>query len=312
MITLSNGYEFEYMAASGALSFDGDGWPHEKYLLSPISRLAGYINPKWEFFNPSLFAVVIKTLTRDKRKGNFHLYWPWGCIRPIFLNGRFVGIVNAVGLTNPGIDSFWQEIAPAIDYGNRAVIASIFSDDMDMAELLEMAHKLNMFEFVALEINVSCPNTKKGIFVRSKKIIEVCESLKNMSRFPLILKLSVVHRTQMNEILPEIQGIIEAISINSIPWKIAFPDIKSPLEQFGGGAVSGKIAQSHTWAFIRQLVKSTDIPVIGCSVWDCLDMVVLKEMGAKAISFGSIFLRYPWCPWRPTRFVKKDMARRGL
>ena len=53
---------------------------------------------------------------------------------------------------------------------------------------------------------------------------------------------------------------------------------------------------------LKKLVKTTSIPVIGPSVWDFSDIEKLRKLGAKAVSFGSVFLKYPW---RPTMFVHK-------
>lgn len=292
MIELSNGHKIKYVAASGALKFNGKGWLHERLLLSPWKRL----------FDPSLFTAVIKTVTREPRRGNFRSYWPWGCIRPIFRDGNIVGIVNAVGLTNPGIDWFCREVGPSINPKKIALVGSILSDDTD--ELVEMARMLNPFNFIALEMNESCPNTKKDLLRNTEKIPARCEAVKKVSRFPLILKLSVIHDIKL--IFPGIEGIIEAIDINSVPWEIIFPDKKSPFAHLGGGGVSGEVAQPHTWKFVKELVEKTSIPVIGPSVWEFDDIQRLRIIGAKAISFGSIFLRYPWSP---TCFVRKDMKR---
>ncbi|MBZ9577795.1 hypothetical protein KJA13_02030 [Patescibacteria group bacterium] len=285
MIELSNGHKIKYVAASGALKFNGKGWLHEWPL-----RWMGLLDP-------SLFTVVIKTLTYYPRKGNYHWYWPLGCIRLIP-----DGVVNAVGLTNPGIDWFCRKVGPSIDCKRIALVASILSDNI--FSLTTMARMLNEFDLVALALNWSCPNTERDFLENTAKIITGCTSVKKVSRFPLILKLSVVH--DIKSILPEVVGIVEAISINSVPWEIIFPDKKSPLAHLGGGGVSGKVAQPHTWKFVEELVEKTSIPVIGPSVWEFDDIQGLRIIGAKAISFGSIFLRYPW---RPTQFVKKDMKR---
>ncbi len=287
MITLSNGHEFEYMVASGALAFDGKGWPWEWPL-------------RWiKLIDLSLFTIVIKTLTRYPRKGNLRWYNPLGCVRP--MRG---GTVNSVGLTNKGIDWWCREIGPKVSRRNISLVGSIFSNEVK--ELTDMAEMLNSFDLVALEINASCPNTGEDLLVNTGKIIESCLAVKKVSRFPLILKVSVVHDVRV--IFAGFnKDIIEAISINSVPWNIIFPEKKSPLAHLGGGGVSGKISQPLTWMLVGDLVCLTDdIPVIGPSVWDFEDIEKLREMGAKAISFGSIFLRYPW---RPTMFVKKDMKR---
>ena len=89
----------------------------------------------------------------------------------------------------------------------------------------------------------------------------------------------------IDEILPNIKELVEAISINSVPWKIVFPDKKSPLDHLGGGGVSGKLAQPHTWEFVRKLVDKTDIPVIGPSVWKYGDIEKLREI-AHTSSFS--------------------------
>lgn len=163
-----------------------------------------------------------------------------------------------------------------------------------------MARSFKDLSIVAIEINPSCPNIPGDVLKNTKRIVESCEKVKKVTSHPLLLKLSVVHK--IDEILPHIKGIIEAISINSVPWRIVFPNKKSPLECFGGGGVSGRTAQPYTFPFVERLTKKTDIPVIGCSVWEFQDIEKLRNLGAKAISFGSIFLRYPW---RPTSFVKK-------
>ena len=281
MITLSNGHRFEYMTASGALGFDGKGWPWEQPL-----RWVG-------LFDPVVFTNVIKTLTLKPRKGNLKWYWPLGCIRP--MRG---GAVNAVGLTNPGIDWWIEKIGPKVDSSRIPLVGSILGEP---AELAIMATILNNYDIVGLEVNASCPNTSDDILRNTEKVVRGCESAKRKSRFPILLKLSVVH--DVEEIVRQAEGMVEAYSVNSVPWNIIFPDRKSPLAKLGGGGVSGKIAQSFTWPLVEKLAGMTSVPVIGPSVWDFEDIVKLRAMGAKAISFGSVFLCYPW---RPTCFVRKD------
>lgn len=284
MIRLSNGHEFKYMVASGALGFGGKGWLWER----PLRRMG--------LIDPSLFTVVIKTLTYESRKGNLRWYNPLGCIRPMW-----GGVVNAVGLTNPGIDWWCENIGPFIDLGGISLVGSILSDDID--ELVDMAIMLDKFKLVALEINASCPNTTEGDLLKNtQKIIDACHAVKKETNLPLILKLSVVH-----DVIPIINGVsdvVEAISINSVPWNVIFPNKISPLKHLGGGGVSGKIAQEHTWRLVRKIVMMHSIDVVAPSIWDYEDIERARRLGAKAISFASVFLPYP-C--RPTSYVKRDM-----
>jgi len=293
MIKLSNGQNLDYVTASGAMAFDGNGWPWEK--------LFGLFFPR--LFNPRLYANVIKTLTLKPRKGNLHIYNPFGCIKPIWKNHKLTGIVNAVGLTNPGIDWWINKIGPKVDSKKNRLIGSIFGTP---DEILQMAGMLNPFDLVALEINVSCPNTGENLGENTAKAVESCRLAKGACRFPIIIKLSVANDAL--RIAQQLSGIVEAISINSVPWKTVFPDRKSPLEHLGSGGVSGKIAQAFEWELIDRLNGVTDIPIIGSGVWDFADIQTLRDnYFVNAISFGSVFIPYPW---RPALFVAQDKKRR--
>lgn len=282
MIRLSNGHIFEYMTASGALGFDGKGWPWEQ----PWRWLG--------LLDPTLFTSVIKTLTLRPMEGNLRWYNPFRCVR--LINN---GVVNAVGLSNPGVNWWCKKIGPSVNSTKIPLVASIFGEP---EELAEMARILNSFDLVGLEINISCPNTETGILQDTAKVIASCKAVKSNSSLPLILKMSVTH--DVSRIVREAENLVEAISINSVPWAIAFPNRQSPLENLGGGGVSGKAAQQFTWDLVKQLTRLTTISIIGPSVWNFDDLSKIRNLGAKAISFGSIFMCHPW---RPTLYVQKEL-----
>jgi dihydroorotate dehydrogenase len=283
MIVFSNGWGAEHFTGSGAMAFDGWGWPWEQPL-----RWLGLLDP-------TQFTNVIKTLTMLPRKGNLRWYNPLGCIRP--MRG---GAVNAVGLTNLGINWWMEEIGPDVDSEKNPLVGSILGE---LDELVAMAKMLNRFDLVALEINASCPNTEADILKNAEKVVRSCRMVKRFSRFPLILKLSVVH--DLEKIVKAVEGIVEAFSINSVPWNVIFPDKKSPLAKLGGGGVSGKIAQPFTWPFAKRLAEMSSVPVIGPGVWDFGDPSKLRALGCKAVSFASVFLCHPWSP---NQIVKQDLA----
>jgi dihydroorotate dehydrogenase (NAD+) catalytic subunit len=287
MITLSNGYSFEYATASGALGLAGKGYLHEQ-----LFKLVGLINP-------ALFLNFGKTPTFGPRKGNFRWWKPWQTIRP--LPG---GALNAFGLRNRGIHWWAENIGPQIDSSKIPFAGSIFGD---ANELREMTAIMNRFDLLAIEINASCPNTETDVLLDSNadKIIVSVKEVKSVARFPVGLKLSVAHQRSAEKILRAVEKDVEFLSVNSVPWAIAFPGRKSPMERFGGGGVSGKIAQPFTWPFAEKLQSITDIPVIAPSVWDFQNIACLREKGFKAFSFGSVFLCHPW---RPTLFVRKEQA----
>jgi len=233
MIRLSSHHSFEYMAASGALAFDGNGWPWEQPL-------------RWvKLLDPKRFTIVLKTVTYGRRKGNLRRFRLFRTVRFLDEKGNSdfrtwwhpEGTVNAVGLTNPGIEYWCQKIAPQVEKSRYHVIASVASDDI--AELQEMAQMLDgRYNLKGLEINASCPNTESELLENAGHVIDAVWAVAEILRMPLILKLSTTH--DYLKIERETRGLIRAISINSVPWNIVFPQKKSPLENLGGRRRIGK------------------------------------------------------------------------
>lgn len=278
------------MVASGALAFDGKGWPWERPLV-----WTGLIKPE-------LFTIVLKTLTLEPRRGNLRWWKPWDCVR--LIPG---GSVNKVGLTNPGIQHWNARVAPKIDYSRLNVVASIYGNQ---EELVDMTHMLNVLPLKAIELNPSCPNTGEGNkFRNTKNIIDAVHAVKRASRHPVLVKVS--YDQDYVGIAQGTEGVAEAISINSVPWASVFPGSESPLWRLekrvkgGGGGVSGIPAQPYNWEVIKRLAMHAHQPVIGCSIMRYEDIRKVKDLGAEAISFGAIHLRTPWAP---TRFVERELA----
>lgn len=288
MITLSNGHVFNYMVASGALGFDGKGWPWER----PLTWLG--------LIKPELFTVVIKTLTRHPRKGNLRWWKPWTCVR--LIPG---GAVNKVGLTNLGIEWWCKRVGPRLDLQRFPIVGSIFGEKQELVEMTEM---LNEFDLVGLEVNVSCPNTGHLMEI-TEIVVDSVKAVKRASRHPIITKVSADQ--DYLTIAQELSGFAEAISLNSVPWNTAFPNSKqTPLWKLekkvggGGGGVSGKPAQAHNWAAVSALAQQGVIPVIAPSIMEFEDIAHVRSLGAHAVSFGAIHLR---TPCKPTSFVQKEM-----
>lgn len=282
MITLSNRHSFEFVAASGALGFDGKGWPWEQPL-----RWVGLLKPE-------LFTIITKSISLKPKRGNLSLLSPWRSVR--LCKG---GAVNAVGLTNPGIDGWLKEIYPQIAKSPWSFVCSIVGEELQ--DYMELAAKLkNCTTLKGIEINASCPNSFGELQGNTQAVIDTAKAMKYMTDLPLILKLSYTH--DYVAIAKAMEGTVEAVSINSVPWPVVYPDKKSPLTNLGGGGVSGKAVQKFTWKMAEELARETKVPVIGASVWDYDDIRKLFGLGVKAVAFGSIFLRYPW---RPTRFIQR-------
>lgn len=301
MIKLSNGRLIEYVIASGALAFDGKGWPWERPLV-----WTGHIKPQ-------LFTTVTKTLTLNPRKGNLRMWKPWTCIRTI--PG---GTVNKVGLTNPGFQWWCEKVAPTIDFEKYPIAVSLWGTP---EECVEMAKKLNSFKkLVALVFNDSCPNTGHGLTGKDASI-STARRIKEVSIHPLLHKLS--EKQDLLGIATGVHGIVEAIKLNSVEIERAFPkgDVRPlwRLEQKvggGGGGVSGEPAQRLNWIAVEAIAQQGLIPVIAPSIKRYEDMKKVRMLGAKAVSFGAIHLpdhpiwRHPLSIWtnpcKPTKFVEEE------
>ncbi len=306
MIHLSNGHTFEYMIASGAMGFDGRGWFWERPLVAlGLMKL-------------ELFTIVLRTLTCEPRLypvSNLSWIRPWtwlpwspySCVR--FLpNG---GAVNKVGLYNHGIEYWYDNIAPTIDFKKNKIVVSVFGT---RHELIQMAERLDYLDdIVGIEVNVSCPNTGHAMDV-ANEVIDSVRLVSQATEHPVIVKVSVDQ-----DYLAISKGLglcAEAISLNSVPWKIAFPSPwhRSPMAEVGklgsgDGGVSGKPAQKENWKAVEVLACQGPIPVIGPSVMEYDDLARVRALGAQAVSFGAIHLR---TPWMSTQIVAREEYEREL
>jgi len=287
MIHLSNGHSFEFAAASGALGFSGKGWRHQKIM--------NWILKKWK---PELavdfkrLTKISKTILRYPKKGH-----PWAV--------RFVenGTLNAIALDNPGVARYCVRYAADIKKSDKLIVSI---GGYNISELLAMVRLLNRCDFVGIEYNASCSNISAeefSNFYNSDLIIEICKILVAEFSHPLLLKLNYLQ--DFLKIARALEGIAQAISLNSIPFSFIYPLKKSPLEKFGGGAVSGKIIQPYNWEMAEELEYKTNIPVIWSSIYDLDDIqrlarkkreIMLQKCGpaVQAISFGSVFLKHFW------------------
>ena len=302
MIELSNGHRLEFVVASGALAFDGRGWPWEWPL-----RWLGLIDPH-------LFTIVIKTLLPEKYKGNLRWSRPWDVVKFISEEGDVInpllalarphlieGVVNAIGLTNSGFDNWFKRDHPIICRNGYKVIVSITEPYGKIEGCLEIVKKLNgLKNVVGVEYNASCPDIDLTLLENAEMVVENCYAIQGVSGLPTLLKLSYVQ--PYLQIAKKVEGVVEAISINSVPWKVVFGEKNSPLVKYGGGGVSGPVAKPFIWKMISELARETSIPVIGAGIWEYEDISRLNTLGAAAYHFGTIFLPYPW---RPTKYVKR-------
>lgn len=280
MIRLSNGYEFTFCVASGALGFDGDG-----YFWEQPFRWLGLLRPKE-------FTIIAKTVTFEPRAGNLVWWHPWTCVK--LIPG---GAVNSVGLTNIGYKAWMRDCFPRARRRGYNMFASIQPVTPDEAAI--MAKEIDLLDqdtLKAIEINLSCPNTKD-----SYDPVAVVKAVRQNCTVPLLAKLGY----DSINLVPLLQDYVEVFSvINTVPWNKVFPDRPSPLACHGlEGGVSGSQIKEIARASLQETKRLTSRPVKSGGGMDSFKEVMIREyLGADAFDLGTIFLR---SPWEPNRIVRQ-------
>jgi len=228
-----------------------------------------------------LGAIVVKGLSLRPRLGN----------PPPRIMETTGGMLNAIGLQNIGVDAFIAEKLPFLREYDVAVIANIYGETYD--EYQKVARKLNSVKGIhALEVNVSCPNVKKGglSFGADPKVAAmVTRKVKEETDLPVIVKLAP-NVTDIGAIAAAVEkagadavSLINTLSGMSVDIRTRAPHLKNITGGLSGPAIK-PVALKMVW----QVVKRVSIPVIGVggilTANDALEFLIL---GAKAVQVGT-------------------------
>lgn len=288
MITIGD-HSFSVGLDSGALGPYGIGWPQE-WLSIWTKRL-----------RPADLPAVTKTFTLNREDGNFRIYKPWQTYRSLG-EGNYH---NAYGLANPGLTSSQARKQISMFCSNVGFpMLSVYTNSLDeTAKIVEIISSLDS-RIKALVINGSCANYNA---LPSDLIIEIAREFSTTSNLPVILKLS--YDQEYIEIARELEGIIAAIQVtNSIKWATVFPNEPSPMEDFGGGAVSGPIIHRFTIECVTGLRKAGyGGQIIASGGIDSLLSAMLSfGAGANAIFVASAIHDNPTLPHSIADFYKSN------
>ncbi len=200
------------------------------------------------------------------------------------------GMMNAVGLQNPGIDVFCERDIPFLrQYDTNIIVNVCGRSEEDYCEVVE---RLASEDVDMLEINISCPNVKEGgiAFGQNPKAAEaITKAVKKYAKQPVIMKLSP-NVTDITEMAKAVEaGGADAVSlINTLTgMKIDINRKQFVLANKTGG-VSGPIVKPVAVRMVYQVANAVKIPVIGMggiSTWE--DAVEFILVGASAVSVGT-------------------------
>ena len=245
------------------------------------------------FSNADVGAVCLKGTTGKARLGN----------APHRVCETPGGMLNAIGLQNPGVDRVILDILPTLDFGETRFIANVSGSSVE--EYYEVTRKFDDSPVDAIEINISCPNVKEGGVafgndpVMSARVVETCRKATDK---PLITKLS----PNQTDIQANARGCIEAGTdafavINTLMGMAIDIENRTPVIGNNQGGLSGPAIKPIALLKVHQVFQvSRDhgIPIIGQGgVTSPDDAIEFLIAGASAVGIGTALFYDPLiCP----------------
>ena len=261
-----------------------------------------------DYFDPNkLGAIVLKGLTMEIRPGN---------------SGSRIaetpaGMLNSVGLENPGIDVFEKVTLPEIKkHINVPLVANINGKILEeYVELTERLDKLD--EIKILELNISCPNVKDGgmAFGANPEMARiVTREVRKVTKKPLIVKLSpnVTDIVQIAKITEE-EGADGLSLINTLLGMSIDLNTGKPVLGNIYGGLSGPAVKPVALRMIHQVSQAVSIPILGMGgIMNTEDAVEFFMAGASTISVGTAFFSNPMVALEIKEGLQKYCEEKGL
>ena len=258
--------------------------------IIPASGVFGYGREYEEFYSLSeLGGIATKGTTGTKRTGN---------LAPRIAETP-AGMLNSVGLQNPGIDYFIQNELPNLMTKNTVILANIAGSTPE--ECAEVAEKLDNTDVHMIELNISCPNVKQGgaAFGTSCDMAEqVTAAVRKATKKPLIVKLSP-NVTSITEIAKAVESAgADAVSlINTLLGMRIDIHTRRPVLRNNVGGLSGAGIFPVAVRMVWQTANAVKIPVIGMGgVNTGEDAIELMMAGASAVQVGMAVFTDPYAP----------------
>ncbi len=226
------------------------------------------------------------------------------------------GMLNAIGLQNPGIDVFCDRDIPFLKQFDTKIIVNVCGKSVE--DYLEVVDRLSVEEAVAmLEINVSCPNVKEGAIAFGQKadaLYNITSEIKKHAKQPIIMKLSpnVTDITEMAK-AAEAAGADALSMINTITgMKIDIHRRKFALANKTGG-MSGPAIKPVAVRMVYQAAHAVNIPIIGMGgIANAEDAIEFILAGATAVSVGAMNFVNPYTTVEVVKGIEEYMRQYGV
>ena len=225
------------------------------------------------------------------------------------------GILNAVGLQNPGVEHFINEDLGWLKQQGTVVIANIAGNTYE--EYCSMAEKLSDTDVDMIELNISCPNVKSGgvqFGTSCESVGAITKAVRKYCKKPLIIKLSP-NVTDIVSIAKaaEAEGADALSLINTLTGMRIDINTRRPIIKNNTGGLSGPAVFPVAVRMVYQTVQAVKIPVIGMggiSSWK--DAVEMMIAGASALQIGTVLFKDPYAPIKITEGMNKFLDENGI
>ncbi|TXT67030.1 MAG: Dihydroorotate dehydrogenase B (NAD(+)), catalytic subunit [Promethearchaeota archaeon] len=195
--------------------------------------------------------------------------------------------INSVGLANPGIEQFCEEIQ-TLEKIDFPLIASIFGDTEDT--YCQIATKMEELGCAAVELNISCPHAEvSSIGIRADLTYSLVKALRGDISIPIFVKLNP-NVTDIVDIAlaAEKAGADAVVAINTVAAMQIDINTKRPVLSHGSGGLSGKAIHPIAIKKVYDLYKVLKIPIIGCGgIFDYKDVLEFFLAGASSVQIGT-------------------------
>ena len=259
-------------------------------LKNPVMTASGTFGSGAEY---SEF-VDLKELGAVVTKGVANVPWP-GNPTPRIAE-VYGGMLNAIGLQNPGIDVFCERDIPFLKQFDTKIVVNVCGRTTE--DYCEVVERLTSEPVDLLEINISCPNVKEGgiAFGQDPKAVEaITREVKKYAKQPVIMKLSP-NVTDITEIAKAAEaGGADAVSlINTLTGMKIDINRKTFAVANKTGGVSGPIVKPVAVRMVYQVAQAVNIPIIGMGGISCAeDAIEFLLAGASAVSVGTANFHNP-------------------
>jgi dihydroorotate dehydrogenase (NAD+) catalytic subunit len=254
-----------------------------------------------------LGAVVVKSVTIEPREG----------LPTPRMAETASGMLNAIGLQNPGIDAWMARDLPYLQERGADTIVSIAGKTVE--EFREVARKLRRARnVVALEVNLSCPNVEhRGlVFATSpQQSAEVVQAVKREADVPVFAKLT----SDVTDIVAVANAVVGAGAdgltlINTVLGMAIDAETGRPQLSNTYGGLSGPAIKPIALRNVHQVRTALpDVPIVGCGgARTAVDVVEFLRVGASAVQLGTATFVDPFVHRTVTDDLRRWLARRGL